>query len=342
MNDVQMQDKEDEFHIDKASKWTVYFLIDLRVLFIITYVYISVIYLISTTANSEANADVNSMMLFNVTSQPNHTNVMVSYIDDALLWSCRKDSVTRDYYKYLYVMLFSAFMTTLIILTITKMTILLGNSTGMNRLWKITVVQCLQETDGNCGSLTDAELAKVYLDLLKTKSFPSDKVCSICTTYTKGTKVLESTNEEPECTNVCICTCTAKLNTVRKINLILSVVLLPITIFLAFMSYDLHALSCTIADPSKLEKFINYDPSTQTVELKYTDKILVFRNVMGFLILILSLVLLFNAACFYFCNSIIINNMKPHVKVYLNKMANLNQTQDHEVDAQLDYEETDV
>ena len=130
MNNFQIQEQEEDFHIKRASKWTVYLLVDLRIVFIISYVYISVLYLISTIANSEANTDINSMKLFNVTSQPNHTNVIaiVSYIDDALLWSCRNLSVTKDYYKGLYSMLFVAFAVTMIFLTITKLTIFFGNS----------------------------------------------------------------------------------------------------------------------------------------------------------------------------------------------------------------------
>ena len=162
MSNPQTQDQEEEFQIDKASKWTVYFLIDLRVLFIITYVYISVIYSISTTANSEANADVNSMILFNVTSQPNHTNVMVSHIDDALLWNCRKHSVTKEYYIGLYYMLLAAFTAILVMLTITKLAILIGNRRGISHLWKIAVVQYLQAPNMSV-NLEDDKLEKIYL-----------------------------------------------------------------------------------------------------------------------------------------------------------------------------------
>jgi len=40
--------------INKASKWTIFLLVDLRTVFIITYVFITVVNLISATANSEA------------------------------------------------------------------------------------------------------------------------------------------------------------------------------------------------------------------------------------------------------------------------------------------------
>ena len=59
----------DNKKITKASKWTIFFLIDLRAVFTIIYVYISVVNLISTTANSEATRDSNSMASFNVTPE---------------------------------------------------------------------------------------------------------------------------------------------------------------------------------------------------------------------------------------------------------------------------------
>ena len=137
---LQLQDAEENFHIDKVSKWTVYFLIDLRVLFIITYVYITVFRLISTNAHSEARDDVNSMELFNVTSHPNHTNATVSYIDDAVLWNCRKQSVTKKYYVGLYAMLLSTLAATVIFLVITKLAILFYNNNEINYLRKIAIV----------------------------------------------------------------------------------------------------------------------------------------------------------------------------------------------------------
>ena len=54
--------------VDKASKWTIYFLIDLRVVFIIIYVYVTIVNLISTTADNEATSDKYVNITFNVTS----------------------------------------------------------------------------------------------------------------------------------------------------------------------------------------------------------------------------------------------------------------------------------
>ena len=344
MSDIQEQ--EEDFHIEKASKWTVYFLIDLRVLFIISYVYISVIYLISTTANSEANADINSMQLFNITSLPNHTNVKVSYIDDALLWSCRNLSVTKSYYKYLYIMLFTAFAVTMMFLVITKLTILFGNRAGISHLWKIAAVQYLRDSvqtipcvrpvyitdpiaisamnvispdsvvrDHDSDNNPDLGLAKRYLNLLKkyeSKRFFTDKVCNKSTS--------KSTEKQKLVSQI------TYFNRCRLVNIFISVIYMLIIVSLAFMSYDLHALSC-IAETS--DEFIDYDPFTNTVELRYSDNMKSFQQTIVFFILMFSLLYLLNAGSFYLCNSIIIKNMKPLVRIHFN-------------DDQIQYDGTDV
>ena len=87
-------------NVDKASKWTSFVLVDLKIVFIITFVYVSAVNLISTTANNEATIDVNYNGTFNVTTE--HINVNVDCIDDAVLWSCRHHSMTKNYYKILY------------------------------------------------------------------------------------------------------------------------------------------------------------------------------------------------------------------------------------------------
>ena len=90
-------------NVEKASKWTAFVLIDLKTVFIIVFVYISIVNLIVTTANNEANTDVSCKgNNFTMSSQPGHENVTVEFIDDAVLWNCRSHSVTKSYYKHLY------------------------------------------------------------------------------------------------------------------------------------------------------------------------------------------------------------------------------------------------
>ena len=106
--------------VEEYQKYSGYFLIDIKVTFIMTYVYISVINLISTTANNEANQDTESPLLFNVTSRPEHTSVSVESIDDATLWSCREQSSTSSYYVTLYWMLLATFSVTMLFYVVSK------------------------------------------------------------------------------------------------------------------------------------------------------------------------------------------------------------------------------
>ena len=85
-----------------------YCLINIKAFFIISYMYISVVNLISTTANSEATMDKEGNSSFDVTSLSLHQQLMVSRINDPVLWNCRETSLTRNYYKILYIMLFTA------------------------------------------------------------------------------------------------------------------------------------------------------------------------------------------------------------------------------------------
>jgi len=49
--------------VRKYQKWTGYFLIDIKIIFIITYIYISMVNLISTTTNNEVNQDIQNLVM---------------------------------------------------------------------------------------------------------------------------------------------------------------------------------------------------------------------------------------------------------------------------------------
>lgn len=144
--------------IDKVSKWTVFVLVDLKIVFIITFVYVSVVNLISTTANNEASTDVNSNNTFTVTTE--HTDVNVSFIDDAVLWNCRDHSETKHYYKVLYLMLIGSFVFSVAAFTIVKWNILYSAVHANSYLWHIAIVQSIQKKAANekMMPLTDTKL----------------------------------------------------------------------------------------------------------------------------------------------------------------------------------------
>ena len=134
--------------VEEYQKYSGYFLIDIRVTFIMTYVYITVINLISTTANNEANQDTESPLLFNVTSRPEHTNVTVNSIDDATLWSCREHSPTSSYYVTLYWMLLATLSLTLLFYSVSK-SFALWSINGLNSLNDIWHMAEGYDTFGN-------------------------------------------------------------------------------------------------------------------------------------------------------------------------------------------------
>ena len=84
----------------KSHGLAIYFLVDLKVMYIITFGLITIINLISSTANIHAFTDKSSMMLFNVSSK--YMNVNVTSINDPIQWNCRQFSEMSDTYKFLY------------------------------------------------------------------------------------------------------------------------------------------------------------------------------------------------------------------------------------------------
>ena len=101
----------------------------------------------------------------------------------------------------------------------------------------------------------------------------------------------------------------------RKISLLLSVALLPIDMFLASMTYDLHPLSC-ILEPG--DDYINYDNTTETVKLGFTENVVTFQHSMAFLIIVIGIFFILNILLFYKVNSWIIGKFKMELATKIN------------------------
>ena len=279
MADSNLPDLED---IGKYQEYTGYFFIDIKVTFIIIYVYISVVNLMSTTANNQAKQDRESPELFNLTSRPEHTNVNVSSIDDATLWSCREYSPTSTYYVALYWMLLATFSVILLFYCTSK-SLALWNITSHTNLWHMAVMKQLRE------HIKDNQLQsynKVYQNLL------SDTI----PTSVEG-KI-------------------KKIPGVRGIKLIpwFSLMGLTSAMVLGALSYDLHLISCIDGIP---EDSISYDNATQTVEFRYKKSVLDFQKASAFSAF-LSLIAIFVLALFFLLlKDNIINKMKEEVKRYI-------------------------
>ena len=132
-------------------------------MYIITFAFITIVNLISSTANGEAISDANSMTLFNVTLSPGERNVEVKSINDAVLWNCRSQSVTSYYYRFLYWMLIIALGASLLGFLVIKLIGLVTvnctcktcscpcvyNDYGLTKLWHIAILELKARSGGN-------------------------------------------------------------------------------------------------------------------------------------------------------------------------------------------------
>ena len=78
-----------------------YFLVDLKVVYIIAFAFISTVDLISSAANVHTTTDKQKIIIFDVSSEyVNVSGKLHSYINDAILWNCmenyqRPEIITR-------------------------------------------------------------------------------------------------------------------------------------------------------------------------------------------------------------------------------------------------------
>ena len=119
----------------ELSRLAKFVLIDIRLIFIVVSIYITIGTAITTAANNEAADDGKGNRTFNVTSRPEHMNLHIGDVSNSVLWNCRENSVTNQYYKVLYGLLFATFVLVLLVFMVTRMSVLFGNMTrGLSHL----------------------------------------------------------------------------------------------------------------------------------------------------------------------------------------------------------------
>ena len=304
-------------NFDEKHSWTIYFLVDLKVVFIMTYAVITIVNLISSTANSEAFSDRNSMFPLNVSSD--YLNVNVTSINDAILWSCRSFSETKDYYKFLYWMLIIAMIVTLSGFFLIKFIALITVSSSfgykcsifkheLTNLWHIAICQHLikpvdensikgkddQPANGGQSSTSEqdnTELLRCQHDI----HFYQELV---------NKDIRDDIVEELNCCK----------NGIRLIIPYILLVLLVTILCLAYLSFDLHPLAC-ITKP--VEEIVTYDYETNAVELEFSDKLSTYQRTAGYLCLSLGLAFLVCVKIFFYCTQLIVNDLQQlFVKKY--------------------------
>jgi len=272
--------------VEKFHKWATYTLIDVKLVFIMAYVYVSVVNLISTTATNEANDDTEQSAPVNISARPEHTNVIVTYIDDSILWNCREYSPSDEYYRTLYWMLISVFSATLAFFSISKIFALynIGKVEALSDLWNIAVMQHLRKATSHINYKSEAvkNLAKLYQGML-------DKGMSI--KFYNELKSLKSVKR-------------------RRAFSFLPTVLLSVAIPLCSLSYDLHPLSCVagVSDDN-----IYYNTATQTVEMKFSDSVVNFQRAAVICIYFMIVPLFIFAYVFYKDTKTLVDIMEAEV-----------------------------
>lgn len=233
--------------VGKYQKLATHLLVDIKIFFIVTYVYITVVNLISTTANNEANQDVEGPTRFNVTSRPEHTDVIVKYVDDAVLWKCREHSLTSSYYVTMYWMLLAMLLITLSSYSVSKWFSLwnIKNFESLTDLWHLGILKLLMKNTEDYES-SDAEDSAKYIEDLLNKDYPREYLDVEIPRRMKRQKRIACG------------------------SLVVSVLALGLCI----LSYDLHLLSCI----SGIEDSIDYDNTTQTVEVTFPEHVITIQR----------------------------------------------------------------
>ena len=312
-------------NLDERYSWTIYFLVDLKVVYIITYAYITIVNLISSTANSEATSDADKMMLFNVTVSPEHRNVEVDSISDAILWNCRRESETNYYYRFLYWMLIIAMSAALFGFLVTKFIALITvscncrsfNKCELTKLWHIAILEQLRDRTkpnnhqspqparnenplGQCEENDHDVLQNPFSQGNNhTQPYHSNSLKFDLKEYqplldedvTKGTQG----GFKSSCKNYCRLA-------LPGILLFLSVTIMG----LSYLSYDLHPLACI----RQSEEFIKYNATSKRVELEFSDALMDFQKAVAIIVFILSCVFLIFTFGFYFLSNCVINDLK--------------------------------
>ena len=286
--------KKFEENFANTYPWTIYFLVDLRVVYIITFAYITTVNLISSTASLHASTDKNKLMLFDVSSE--YMDVNVTSISDAVLWNCRPLSPTSNYYKFLYWMVIIVTLTVLIGYSTAKLiTLLMVSNTcgckcctcrcsslkhGLTILWHIAIHQQI-----------------VHL-LLKNR----------VEQYNNDADAYDKLLKEPIPNNI-VAELSFWKNLRRSIIPYILLFLLFTILGLAYLSFDLHPLAC-ISEPE--EDLITYEENR--VELEFSTNLLVCQKVNAILVFILAIIFARCAKWFFSITKEIVFDLQEYVE----------------------------
>ena len=242
----------------ELSRLANFVLIDIRLIFIVVSVYITISSAITTAANNEAASDGDGNRTFNVTSRPEHANLQISDVSNAVLWNCREKSVTNQYYKVLYGSLFATFVLLLLVFMVTRMSVLFGNMTrGLTHLnqalWNMQLLKHARKKLKQ-KEIEECQLKK-YIDECLNKKINDDD------THMVPIPNYEGHSKSIRCSMLII----------PFFEAVFLIIALPFMI----TTYDINPIGCLVGPD---EDAIEYNNITGRVQLKFTETVLAYQR----------------------------------------------------------------
>ena len=253
--------------------WTICFLVDIKIVYIISYAYISIVNLISSTANIEATDDKHTEVEFQISSTQKG---YVTNISDPVLWNCRPYSASSYYYRFLYWMLLAGLASALGGFVVTKLITLINvgivsPERGLTRLWHIALFQA-RNNGLNENVMTD----KLPIGVFNRVKWSWGNICKI-------------------------------------LNLFLILFALVAGMVFSYLSFDLHPLACIRGEHDTSIHYTKEGQKMGIVKINLSDDLLIFQLVAGILVAFFAASILILALCFYYCSYCIIEDMKKEI-----------------------------
>ena len=246
---------------------------DLRLMFVVTAVYASLVSQFQHVANQEAAGDIGSDRNFKVNSE--FTNHSISGgISDRILWNCREDSRTKFYYRTLYLGLILYYFSIIAIYFVARVLV-----TGFvaNTAWRLTYKNNNNNNKKKAHHLESMAngfrlINELRRDLRRKKDYALSNKQSWAVFSTEINKLTKNWNDEvDELTNGCKDKKYHWLTILYIIPRYETLLMLAVMTF-ALTSYDIYPLGClTHID-------VVYNEAEMSVTLNISDNIIRYQQ----------------------------------------------------------------